>query len=57
MKKVKLLLYSLTLALILQSCTSNSNDPDFLDKVEGRYLYTEDETVKVYSKDNTLLLN
>lgn len=57
MKQVNLLLYSLTLTLIFQSCTSNSNDPDFLIKVEGRYLYTEDETVKVYSKENILLLN
>jgi len=57
MKQVNLLRYSLALTLILLSCTSNSNDPDFLDKVEGRYLYTEDETVKVYSKDNVLLLD
>ena len=57
MKQVNLLYYSLILALVLPSCTSNSNDPDFLDKVEGRYLYTEDETVRVHSKDNVLLFN
>jgi len=55
MKQVNLLCYSLT--LIFLSCTSNSNDPDFLKKVEGRYLYTEDETVKVYSKENVLLID
>ena len=57
MKQVNLLLYSLTLTFILISCTSNSNDADFLKKVEGQYLYTEDETVKVYSKDNILLID
>ncbi len=39
------------------SCTSNSNDPEFLNKVEGRYLYTADEVVEVHSKDNILLMN
>lgn len=57
MKQVNLLLFGLSLTFILLSCTSNSNDPDFLEKVEGRYLYTDDETVKVYSKDNVLLLD
>jgi tetratricopeptide (TPR) repeat protein len=57
MKQANLILYSLTLTFILISCTSNSNDPDFLKNVEGHYLYTEDETVKVYSKDNILLLD
>jgi len=52
-------LYS-TLAIslfLLTSCTSNGNDPEFLNKVEGRYLYTADEVLKVHSKDNELLMN
>jgi len=46
-----------TLALVIMvGCSSNSNDPEFLKKIEGRYLFTADEIVNVHSKDNFLLL-
>ena len=43
--------------LIVASCTSNTNDEAFLKKVEGRYLYSGDETVEIYSKENVLLID
>tara|TARA_R110002073_G_scaffold4213_4_gene28066 strand:- start:26770 stop:27477 length:708 start_codon:yes stop_codon:yes gene_type:complete len=45
------------LFLVIVSCTSNSNDAEFLKKVEGRYLYSDDEVVVVHSDENKLLLN
>ena len=41
---------------MLFSCKSTTNDPAFLKKIEGRYLYNADETVAVYAKENILLL-
>ena len=53
----KFLLFGIITLTILLGCNSNSNDPDFLSKVEGRYLYTEDESLEVYAKDNILFLD
>lgn len=56
MKRISL--STLTVFLfILIGCKSASSDPEFLAKFSGRYLYTEDETIKVHSKDNKLLLD
>ena len=44
-------------ALMMMSCTSNTNDPEFLEKVSGRYLFNADETVLIYAKDDVLLLD
>ncbi len=58
MKNTRFLnIFIVVFLLTALSCTSNSNDPEFLSKVEGRYLYTADEVVKVHSKDNKLLIN
>jgi len=57
MKKFNLLKLFPTFVLILTvGCSPNTNDPEFLNKIEGRYLFTADETVNVYSKDNMVLL-
>ncbi len=57
MKKIILHTFFPSLALlIVVGCSSNSNDPEFLKKVEGRYLFTPDEIVSVHSKDNMILL-
>lgn len=50
-------LFTVILVFISSSCTSNTNDPEFLEKVSGRYLYTEDEVIKVYANDAKLLLD
>lgn len=50
--------YILITLFLITSCTSNSNDAEFLKKVEGRYLYNSDEIIKVYaSEDNKLLID
>ncbi len=42
--------------LSFMACGPTTNNPEFLQKVEGRYLFTADEILKVYSKDNVLLI-
>lgn len=56
MKNV-LLQIIIILFIILNGCKSASSDPEFLAQFSGRYLYTEDETISVYSKDGILLLD
>ncbi len=57
MNQHKPLQFLIVILVVLSSCTSNTNDPEFLSKVSGRYLYTEDEVIKVYSNDSKLLLD
>ncbi len=57
MKYFNTIVFISATAFAIMSCASDTNDPDFLEKVSGRYLYNADETVDVYSKDNLLLLN
>lgn len=39
------------------SCGSKSNSPEFLEQFSGNYLYSDDELVKVHSKDGKLLMD
>ena len=55
--KNALYLLSALLLFISSACKSSSNDPEFLAKFSGRYLYTEDETINVHSNENKLLLD
>jgi len=49
--------FSIFLLLIsIYSCSKNSNDPEFIKKVTGRYLYNSDEVVEVYFEDNELFM-
>ncbi len=57
MKYFNTFLFIFATVFVLMSCSSNTNDPDFLENISGRYLYSADETVLVYSKDNMLFLN
>jgi tetratricopeptide (TPR) repeat protein len=50
-------LFVVSFLLIAASCTNSKNDEAFLKKIEGRYLYSDDETVTIYSKENTLLID
>ena len=56
--KINNSLIGITLVVLFTifSCTSNTNDAAFLEKIEGRYLFSADETVTIYAKDNILLL-
>ncbi|RKE97952.1 tetratricopeptide repeat protein [Ichthyenterobacterium magnum] len=55
--KIKTLLLSLVVAVIISSC---SNKPDytaeFKEQTSGRYLFTQEELIEVYYIDNTLFL-
>ncbi|MDB2384869.1 tetratricopeptide repeat protein [Polaribacter sp.] len=41
--------------LLLASCSSSSNSPDFIEKATGRYLFNENEVIEIYFKDQVLL--
>ncbi|MDJ0646515.1 MAG: hypothetical protein QNJ57_11085 [Flavobacteriaceae bacterium] len=49
--------FLILLLILLIGCKSESNDPEFLAKFSGRYLYTDDETIKVHAKDGKLLID
>lgn len=54
---MKLKYFSIFILLIcIYSCSNNSNDPEFIKKVTGRYLYNSDEVVEVYFKENELYM-
>ena len=44
------------LLICIYSCSNNTNDPEFIKKVTGRYLYNSDEVVEVYFKENELYM-
>ena len=49
--------FSIFILLIsIYSCSKNSNDPEFIKKVTGRYLYNSDEVVEVYFEENELYI-
>jgi tetratricopeptide (TPR) repeat protein len=54
---MKLKYFSIFILLIcICSCSKNTNDPEFIKKVTGRYLYNSDEVVEVYFKENELYM-
>lgn len=53
--KLKYIFTSL-LFLVLISCNSSSNSPEFIKKTTGRYLYNSDEIIEVYFKETQLYL-
>ena len=54
---MKLKYFSFFILLIfIYSCSNNTNDPEFIKKVTGRYLYNSDEVVEVYFKENELYM-
>ncbi|CAM1365267.1 Tetratricopeptide repeat-containing protein [Tenacibaculum sediminilitoris] len=53
--KIKFLLLSLLVLII--SCTSKTNSPEFIEKAAGRYYFNADEIIEVtFDKDNKLLI-
>lgn len=51
----RFLLFSFLL-LIISSCTSSKNSPDFIAKTKGRYLFNSDETIEVYFEDSEMMV-
>ena len=48
---------SIIVCLLLLSCNSKTNSPEFIKKTTGRYLFNSDEVVEVYFNKNDLFLN
>jgi tetratricopeptide (TPR) repeat protein len=40
----------------LFGCSNNSNNPEFIKKAEGRYLYNSDEVIQIYFEENEMYL-
>ena len=53
--KIKHFIFLLSF-IIIYSCISTSNEPEFINKTTGRYLYNSDEIVEVYFKESELYL-
>lgn len=51
--KIKYFILSL---ILIYSCSSSSNNPEFIKKATGRYLYNSDEVVEVYFKKSELFM-
>ena len=54
--KIKHFIFFLLL-IFIYSCTKNSNNPEFVLKATGRYMYNADEVVEVYFKENELFMS
>jgi len=48
--------YFLVFLAFFIGCTNNSNNPEFIKKATGRYLYNSDEVVKVYFEENEMYI-
>jgi tetratricopeptide (TPR) repeat protein len=53
--KIKHFIFIFSL-ILFYSCSSTSNNLEFIKKVTGRYLYNSDEVVEVYFKENELFM-
>ncbi|MDT8417298.1 MAG: hypothetical protein RQ864_05760, partial [Lutibacter sp.] len=42
--------------VIFYGCSNNANNPEFIKKVSGRYLYNSDEVIQVYFEDNEMFM-
>ncbi len=42
--------------VLFSGCSNNSNNPEFIKKVTGRYLYNSDEVIQVYFEENEMFL-
>ncbi len=56
MKRLARILLSF-LILFLIACNSSGTNPEILSKYSGRYRYTADETIRIHSKDDQLLID
>jgi tetratricopeptide (TPR) repeat protein len=53
--KLKLIISFIIITFVL-SCSSKSNNPEFIKKTTGRYLFNSDELIEVYFKETDLYL-
>ncbi|PKP10835.1 MAG: hypothetical protein CVU08_13255 [Bacteroidetes bacterium HGW-Bacteroidetes-3] len=53
--KIKYLFLFLA-AVIFSGCSNNPNNPEFIKKATGRYLYNSDEVIQIYFEENDLFI-
>ncbi len=53
--KIKLFVLLIIIS-VMHSCSKTSNNPEFVLKMTGRYLYNSDEIIEVYFKENNLFI-
>jgi len=53
--KIKLFVLFI-MTTVIYSCSNTTNNPEFVLKTTGRYLYNSDEIVEVYFKENDLFM-
>jgi len=46
----------LSLFIFISSCQKKANNPEFIKKTEGRYLFNSDEVIEVFFKNNDLFI-
>jgi len=46
--------FYLFVTLLVMSCTSSKNAPDFIKNTEGRYFFNSDETLEIYFEEKEL---
>ena len=42
--------------VLLYGCSNNANNPEFIKKATGRYLYNSDEVIQVYFEENEMFM-
>lgn len=43
--------------VLFYGCSNNANDPEFIKKATGRYLYNSDEVIQVYFEENEMFMD
>ncbi|MFZ3275051.1 MAG: hypothetical protein WA143_12390 [Lutibacter sp.] len=42
--------------VLFYGCSNNANDPEFIKKATGRYLYNSDEVIHIYFEENEMFM-
>jgi TolA-binding protein len=43
-------------SVLFYGCANNANDPEFIKKTSGRYLYNSDEVIHIYFEENEMFI-
>ncbi|HSQ47442.1 MAG TPA: hypothetical protein VLM44_11060 [Lutibacter sp.] len=43
--------------VLFYGCSNNANNPEFIKKASGRYLYNSDEVIQVYFEENKMFMD
>jgi len=50
------IIFLFLISILVMNCAKTKNDPEFMTKTTGRYLFNSDEVVEVYFNENKLYL-